>query len=316
MAKITAKLAIARLELIGKVLLALGALSFAVGIFIVTSDSSANGIPGISLNRPQYILAGLGWLGVTFITFAPPIALAFVWRQPTLRSVFSIRRIIWLAALSMLLSEKLVRSSFSVSGLWEPPALRSAIVVSAIQLIVLVLAYSLWGVALNDGAEEIEESGSGKGPDPRAIAFGFLFLMISLIPLWVPAYLSFIYPHMEPQFGGGARSTAFIVLRGQKDDQSQLLKDLGQIPSSAALTTARVIVIDLANDPIAVAPEGWYGRSILVRKDLIASIYLCPPGDDCPPPGTTFGRPWGLAPALSGGPEHRATWKTILGAIF
>jgi len=86
MPRITAKAASMQIDAIGKVLIAVGALSYAVGVFIVSSDLADYGVTDFSVSRPQYVLAGVGWLIVTCIIFAPPAILAIPFQHMNLKS--------------------------------------------------------------------------------------------------------------------------------------------------------------------------------------------------------------------------------------
>jgi hypothetical protein len=66
---------------LSKMLLASAALAYAVGVVIVTSDLAQYKVATFSLARPQYVLVGATWLGMTIILLLCPAYGAFIVSQ-------------------------------------------------------------------------------------------------------------------------------------------------------------------------------------------------------------------------------------------
>ncbi|MGA3102780.1 MAG: hypothetical protein ABSD61_13040 [Terracidiphilus sp.] len=306
-----------QIDAIGKVLIAVGALSYAVGVFIVSSDLADYGVTDFSVSRPQYVLAGVGWLIVTCIIFAPPAILAIPFQHMNLKSGRSIRALLLAVAFSWWISTKCVRAlcnhgedTLDLIGLIVP-----------IQVVAFVWSRIHLGAYYKE-RKRIENAENGdtneRAPQESIRPWFFMAALVSVlafVPIWVPFYLEFIYPSMGPQFGGGKHPTGLVVFQDPKAFESApLLKELVPASIDDKKTTGQVLLLDISTDFIAIAPGEHTNTSILIRKDQVASIVVCAPKDVGSSPDATQAacRPREKLP----GAGKRPIWRDLLDLSF
>jgi hypothetical protein len=260
-------------EALGKILLAIATLTYAVGVVIVTSDLAQYKVATFSLARSQYVLVGAMWLGMTIALLFFPVFCAFIASQfLRLRSARGAKVTI-LAIVGgtfvvtstidyvspLLFSEQRIIFLFHVG------------VVAFLEIAIYAVSYSLWSIR----TIELDESLVLKIENSPALVVRRVFgtvLLIFLLLLWIPLYTSVIFPYMDPSIGGGDHPSGRVVFLASKDQDSDHLAKAWDPISLNGLTTDKVIVVLVDTDFVVLVPEEDKSKSVLVSKGLIASI--------------------------------------------
>jgi hypothetical protein len=274
------------LELVGKIVVGVAAIAYAIGVFLVSSDLAQYKVSDFSLTRPQYVFAGAAWLVTTAVAIGPPFLMAMYvkfgdfGRRTFGRIYFAVVSVIFCG---FILTEVIKTLMPSVLVLSVMPYTTLA------ESIFLAIAWANLPSVKEVHANHDKEDKVSLVPS--GIGFGIVALVF-----WTAAYNIHIFPNVEPSLGGGKHPKAHIVFCQPKEGQElQLKKMLG--PNFTTDKSLTIVLVDgdfvvLANEddtekgsqqgnrPIWKVVLGKLFlensepkyKTVLVKKSLVASI--------------------------------------------
>jgi hypothetical protein len=253
-----------RFEALGKISVAIAALSYAVGILIVNSDLANYHVALFSLARPQYVLVGAAWLVISTAVALPPTLTAIYCKRFRTRLTKGVFIAIGLCV-SIYLAQLFV--PHSPLGVWFV-----VITIALLESWIFAMVYGF----VTDYREAKSYELSKPGTSRMTILQSWLLLAVgSLLPLgsWVRVYTGFVFPYMAQNLGGGKHPVGTVVFRQpDKGDSAQLQEALSPIPLVGLSTKEKVIIVSVDTDFVVLVSEDHKQKPVLVSKSLIASI--------------------------------------------
>lgn|GEM_PF-5569508 len=272
----------ARFDLVGKIVVGVAAIAYAIGVFLVSSDLAKYKVSQFSLARPQYVLAGGVWLVTTVVATGLPFLMAVLTKFGDFTERGKFGRI-YFAILSVICSGFAFTTIINVvmpsAGFWS--------IVPYAFFAETVFFLIAW--ANLPSAKEADANHDGKKKIslvPSGIGFGLIALF-----LWTTAYNISIFPNVEPSLGGGKHPTGHVVFCQPKEgEELQLAAMLGPIKQTNLTTNKSLEIVLVDADFVVLAymdkvPEEYqHGvrkvlagpvigyKTVLIKKILVASI--------------------------------------------
>lgn len=252
-----------RIEVASKILLAIAAMAYAVGVVVVSSDLARYDIATFSLARSQYILVGATWLGMTIILLLGPALGAYsasqVYRPRSREGTkIAFRAIVGGTVAVVMLAQSVSPATLSMGEKPELSIIFRVPAVAFMEVLSYYLFYSFWSVK----TAELDDSlvlDLDDRPKRAGQLGGLILLLIFLLPPWIPIYVNLIYQGMGPELGGGKHPCGKVVFRQpDKQDANELKEALGPICLQGLTTKDDVVVVSEGAKPTGSCEQGTY----------------------------------------------------------